>query len=272
MEIVATLGISILMGLLIDRLRSHSRTVGIAAVALGCIAVGDVVRAAPPPATDFGKPDPIADELRQLGPGAVAEYPLFGFDNFNIATYLIRQLRHNRPLFNGSLVGTLNEDLAAAANTADSPQAATGLWLGGVRDIVVTTGSPGPVGPAFHLRERLSGASIYSLGVPPTAGIAVLHGTDALAVPTRSAGLALDGTSELRLITRCRTWAKVRFGTVTAPAAQRLRIGGTNFQVTPRPTGLVIRLPLAGRITVVPIQSIGPHAVQISPPLLTACR
>ena len=113
--VLAALAGGFLAGILVDRLRASGRApVRLLALGVALIASVDIVQRPPSPAADLGRPDPIATALRGAD-GAVAEYPLFGFDNFALGPYLLRQIRHGRPLLNGSVVGTQSADLAMAA-------------------------------------------------------------------------------------------------------------------------------------------------------------
>ena len=160
LEILAVLAVAMLAGLAVDRLAERRAAwAPAAAVLVAALAIADVVRHAPPPAGDLGKPDPVATWL-STGHGAVAEYPLYGFDNYLLGIYLFRQLRHDRPLLNGSLEGTLSAELAAEANTPAQPRARIAVQRAGVRAIVVHPPTEMPTaGTGFTLARRFPDGS-----------------------------------------------------------------------------------------------------------------
>jgi hypothetical protein len=174
--IVASLGIAVLAALTIDRL-AQKRRVGLAlALGLAVIATADLVRRPPSAAADLGRADPVAVELGKRG-GAVAEYPLFGFDNHMIGPYLFRQLRHGRPLLNGAIPGTKSADLSTAAGDLRGPQARAALALGGVRELIVNSGTPKPIDPGFALAGRFGDRAVYGVGRQPgEVAVAALRG------------------------------------------------------------------------------------------------
>jgi hypothetical protein len=173
-EIVASLAVAMLTALLIDRLISMQAAVRMVAVGLALLAVVDVLERPPAPATDLGQADSTAEAL-SLGKGPIAEYPLFGFDNYQLGPYLLRQLRHGRPLLNGSISGTLAADLASAASTLQAPEAREALSIAGVRAAVVHPGSPIPE-DARVLTRLPDGTSIFKVPRDPTAAIATVRG------------------------------------------------------------------------------------------------
>lgn len=164
LEIVAALALAMLAGLAVDRLAAQRAVwAPAAALLLAAGAVADIARTPPAPAADLGAPDPIAAWLA-AGRGAVAEYPLYGFDDYQIGPYLFRQLRHGRPLLNGSIEGTLSADLAAAARRPIGTRARAALVRGGVREIVVHPTARTRVGRSFVLERRFPDGSVgYSL-------------------------------------------------------------------------------------------------------------
>lgn len=164
LEIVAALAAAVLAGLAVDRVAAQRAVwAPAAALLLAAGAIADVARRPPAPAGDLGSPDPIAAWLA-AGRGTVAEYPLYGFDDYHIGAYLFRQLRHGRPLLNGSIEGTLSADLAAAARRPTGARARAALERGGVREIVVHPATRTQPGPGFALERRFpDGSAGYSL-------------------------------------------------------------------------------------------------------------
>ena len=159
LEILVALAVAVLAGLAVDRLAAQRRAwapVAALLVAVGLIA--DVARTPPAPAGDLGSRDPVAAWLARAH-GAVAEYPLYGFDNYELGRYLFRQLRHGRPLLNGSIEGTLGAELAAAAASPSDPSAGPALRRAGVRAIVVHPPAEEPSGPGFLLARRFADGS-----------------------------------------------------------------------------------------------------------------
>jgi hypothetical protein len=160
LEILAALAVAMLAGLAVDRLAGWRPVwAPAAAVLIAAVAIADVVRDPPSPAGDLGSPDPVATWLAS-GRGPVAEYPLYGFDNYLLGRYLFRQLRHGRPLLNGSIEGTLSAKLAAAAGTPAGATARAALQRVGVRAIVVhpPTELP-PSGTGLTLARRFPDGS-----------------------------------------------------------------------------------------------------------------
>jgi hypothetical protein len=161
LEILAALAVGMLAGLAVDRLAGWRPIwAPAAAVLIAAVAIADVVRDPPPPAGDLGSRDPVATWLAS-GSGPVAEYPLYGFDNYLLGGYLFRQIRDGRPLLNGSIEGTLSGELAAAASTPTEAKARAALLRAGVRAIVVhpPTELP-PSGTGFTLVRRFPDGSV----------------------------------------------------------------------------------------------------------------
>jgi hypothetical protein len=148
-----------LAGLAVDRLaRSRAVWGSAAAVLISAVAIADVIGDPPPPAGDLGSPDPVATWLAS-GRGAVAEYPLYGFDNYLLGGYLFRQLRDGRPLLNGSIEGTFSAELASAASSLAEPGAKAALQRAGVRAIVIHPPAEMPAGAGFVLVRRFQDGS-----------------------------------------------------------------------------------------------------------------
>jgi hypothetical protein len=168
LAVLVSLAVAILAAFALDRLFAARQVVWSAAGGmLALAAAADLWRSLPDPAADLGSQDAVAEELA-AGSGAVAEYPLFGFDNDRIGDYLLRQLRHTRPLLNGSVDGTLSATLADAAGSLRSPQARAALTLAGVTDVVVNPPAETPSGAGFaFLRRSGDGAALYSVAPAP---------------------------------------------------------------------------------------------------------
>lgn len=159
LEILVALAVAVLAGLAVDRFAlARSAWASAAAAIIGAGLIADVVRTPPPPAGDLGSPDPVAVWLAG-GRGVVAEYPLFGFDNYELGRYLFRQLRHGRPLLNGSIDGTFSAKLATAASSLRNSGARAALLRAGARTIVVHPTAARPVGPGFVLVRRFPDGS-----------------------------------------------------------------------------------------------------------------
>ena len=137
-------------------------------------------------AIDVGAPsfpvdrDPELAALLRSTPGRVAEYPMFGFDNA-IGPYLVRQIRHGRPLLNGGLPGTVSAELAALAAQPLDPQSADALAVAGVTRVVAHDGAPVP----SDLVEvgRTSSGIVYDvpqLGNPAVAFVREVVGLEAV--------------------------------------------------------------------------------------------
>ncbi len=59
------------------------------------------------------------------------------FDNYRLGPYLFRQLRHGRPLLNGSVEDTVSADLSWRPQALRAPSARAALTLARVREVVV---------------------------------------------------------------------------------------------------------------------------------------
>jgi hypothetical protein len=235
--IVAALAVAFLAGVCVDRLRMSRRPyVRVAAVAAAVLAVADVVERPPEPAGDLGRSDNVAAGL-QNGRGTVAEYPLWGFDNYRFGPYLFRQLRHGRPLFNGSLDGTVAADLAAAAGAPDAPEAREALSLAKVRSVVVHEGSPRPPAVGFRRQREVGGdGAIYALIPIRDPAIVRAQGAyDLEAGPDRSPFQWLGAAARLRLVAEA-PLVTVRFDAVSPEVPRRVRFGSRLVDVSTAPT------------------------------------
>jgi hypothetical protein len=252
--IVAALAVACLAGALVDRLASSRRPgIRLAAVGLVVIALADIAERPPKPAADLGRPDPLAAALRG-GVGAVAEYPLYGFDNYNLGPYLLRQLRHGRPLLNGSIEGTTSADLARAAATPVASEARDALSLAGVRTVVVHAGVPGPRGPGFRLKERLGdGTSLYAVVRSPHAAVASARGAYAAeSGPDETPFQWLGPSAQIRVITADGRNALLALTAVSQGAPRTVRFGRKDIAVLTGPTQvrLCLRLGVRGTVSV----------------------
>ena len=175
-EIVVSLAVACLAGIFVDRVISSTRHFSsIAALAIALVALLDIARAPPPPAADAGRDDPIAAWLVE-GEGAVAEYPLFGFEQYDLGRYLFRQLVHGRPLFNGSIERTLSGELASVAGTP-GPQLRSALAIAGVRHLVAHEGVDlrGHAGLEVE-REFTDGSVGYAVRPAPAPAVVLIRG------------------------------------------------------------------------------------------------
>ena len=235
--IVVALGGGILAGALIDRIWAGRRlVVRLAAVALAGIAVGDLVERPAPPAADLDTPDAVAEILRG-GTGAVAEYPLFGFDNDALGPYLMRQLRHERSLHNGSVAGTPAADLASAAATVSAPEAREALALAGVSAIVIHPGSASPPAAGFRLLSRTNDTSVYAVSPVADAAIAaVRNGYPTEPAPDGTPFQWLGPEASLGVVARGRGPVSVAFDAVSPEVPRTLTFGNVRRQVATGPT------------------------------------
>jgi hypothetical protein len=259
--IVVALAASMLAGALVDRLAtSSSFLVRIAAIALVVFAIADIVERPPNPAADLGRADRLSNVL-QFGSGAVAEYPLFGFDNYALGPYLLRQLRHERPLFNGSIEGTLASDLAWTARTADAPEAREALSLAGVRTVVVHPGASVPNSAGFRPYARLpDGTSVYALTRAKNPVIASVRGAyPEEAGPDGTPFQWLAPEAELRVIADEGGPVTVTFDSVS-PGHSRVAQFGTIARVistAPTAVNLCVR-GIDGRTATLPVSTVPP--------------
>lgn len=243
-EIVASLGIAGLAGLAIDRLARRPQVAArVGAAVLGAIAVGELVREPPPPAADRGRADPLAQWLASR-PGAVAEYPLFGFEDYRLGGYLFRQLGHERPLLNGAVAGSLAADLAAAAPAADAPQAPAALAIAGVRSVVVHPGGVVPGAAEIRLRRTFpDGARGYDVPVARPAAVAVAR--SAHAAEAGADGLPftwLSPDAELRVAAGCAGRVLVRLTAVSQGVPRAADFGAARRRIGTAPTPLRLRV------------------------------
>jgi hypothetical protein len=223
---------------------------------LAALAIADVVERLPQPAGDLGTVDPVADELRR-DRGAVAEYPLFGFDNYELGRYLLRQLRHGRPLLNGSIEGTVAADLAAAASTLEAPEAPEALTLAGVRTAVVHADSPAPRRGRFRLEQRLGdGTSIYSVSpIENAAIVSVRGGYDAEAGPDGSQFRWLGPEAKLAIVADRTRRVTVRFDAVSPELPRTARFGTAMREISTAPTAVALCVRADRKGTTLPIST-----------------
>jgi hypothetical protein len=255
--ILAALAVACLAGLLVDQLSSsRRRLVQVAAAGLAVLAVADIVERPPKPGADLGRTDSVADVLRQER-GAVAEYPLFGFDNYELGRYLLRQLRHGRPLLNGSIEGTVAADLASAASTLEAPEAPEALALAGVRTAVVHPDSPAPRRGRFRLEQRLGdGTTIYSVSPIENAAIVSVRGAyDAEAGPDGSPFRWLGPQAKLAIVADHRRLVTVRFDAVSPELLRTARFGTATREISTAPIAVALCVRADRKGTKLPIST-----------------
>jgi hypothetical protein len=236
--VVTALATAFLAGFLVDRLGSGRRLgVQLATVALAVLAIGDVVERPPGPAADLGRKDPLAEALSH-GSGAVAEYPLFGFDNYQLGPYLLRQLQHRRPLLNGSIKGTTSADLASAASTPGAPVAREAFSLAGVRTLVAHPGVPAPPPTGFRREERLpDGTAVYAVAPMRQAAVASARGAyDFEAGPDGTPFQWLGTKAQIRAVARDARAVTLTFSAVSPEVPRSVRFGKVHREVATGPT------------------------------------
>jgi hypothetical protein len=232
-EVVVALAVAVLAGLFVDRLSAMGRSRGaLAAIAVAGLSVLDIAQKPPDPAANLGTPDPVAEWLEH-GSGAVAEYPLYGFYHHGIGPYLFRQLRHGRPLLNGSVPETLSADLSAAAASLESSQIRAALTLAGVSEIVMDSTSKKPIGRAFTPMHVSAAHTIYR--VNPTQGraaVAVLRGAyNPEPAPDGSPFQWLGRQGEVRVVAAKVGPVAVVFDAVSIGVPRTVRIGSSHGRV-----------------------------------------
>ncbi len=256
--VVMALSGSILAGAFIDRLAAGRRWLPrLAAVAIAVIALAEIAQRPPRPAGDLGRPDRLADILRD-SQGGVAEYPLFGFDNYQLGPYLIRQLRHGRPLLNGSIEGTTAADLAWAAKTANAPEAQEALTLAGVLTAVVHPGSPQPNATGFRRSTRLpDGTSVYAVAGVTNAVVASLRGAYAEETgPDGSPFQWLAPRAAVRVIAEGHGAATLTFDAVSPEIPRTVRFGTSRRAISTAPTPVRLCVRFADdRTATIPIRT-----------------
>jgi hypothetical protein len=260
-EIVVSLGVACLAGIFVDRVASSPRRfASIAALGIAFVALLDIARAPPPPAADAGRDDPIAAWLAK-GEGVVAEYPLFGFEHYEFGRYLFRQLAHGRPLFNGSIDGTLSADLASVASTS-GPQLHPALALAGVRHVVAheradLTGQPG-----LELERVFPDGSVgYAVRPAPAPAVVLIHG--AYGVEPAADGSPfrwLGPDAELQVIADPDRSVAVTFDAVSYRIARRVGFGAAGSrEILPSVTPVRLCVDVGtGRTTMLPISPTPP--------------
>jgi hypothetical protein len=240
-EIVAALGIAALAGLAVARLAERpGRSGRLLAALLAGVVVGDVLRQPPPVAADLGRQDPAVDWLRGAR-AAVAEYPLYGFQDYRLGPVLFRQIRHDRPLLNGGMEGTRSAELTAAASSDGAAQALPALRIAGVDRIVVDAGLPDPPGliPGPSL-----GPGRRAFAVPPGEG-AVVIADSAYGEEPGPAGRSFRWLSDgaaLRVLSSCDGVARVRLLAVSHTVPRALTLGDGRFTVGTAPTPVELRV------------------------------
>jgi hypothetical protein len=260
-EIVVALCLACLAGLALDRLSGYRGRLGaVLAVGVVTIALADVVERPPQPAADLGRPDPLASRLAH-GSGALAEYPLWGFDNYRLGPYLFRQLRHGRPLLNGSVDGTVASDLADAANPLTTPSARAALTLAGVRDVVVHPEAEQPHGPGFRLEGRFPDrTALYAVSWSQRPTVASLRGAyDAEPGPDGTPFRWLEPGATLRVVARGSQRIEVTFDAVSPAVGRVASIGGADRSVSTAPTRIKLCVHTSARGTAsLPVETVPP--------------
>jgi hypothetical protein len=237
--IVVSLAVAILAAFTLDRLAKHGRLGAALAAGLAVVAAADLIREPPQPAADLGRADPVAAVLN-AGTGPVAEYPLFGFDNHEIGTYLFRQLRHGRPLLNGAIAGTVSADLSSAAGDLGGPQARAALDLAGVRDLVTNPPAMPPTGEGFSLVARLGDQAVYKMLSPAgESAVAAVRGAyPPERGPDGSTFAWLGARARLAIVAQAGRPVAVTFEAVSHATPRRVRFGATEAVVGTAPTRL----------------------------------
>jgi hypothetical protein len=260
-EIVAALCLACLAGLALDRLSGYRGRLGVVlAVAALTMALADVVERPLQPAADLGRPDPLASQLAH-GSGPLAEYPLWGFDNYRLGPYLFRQLRHGRPLLNGSVKDTVAGDLADAANTLTTPSARAALTLAGVREVVVHPEAEQPQGPGFRLEGTFpDGTALYAVSWSRRPAVASLRGAyDAEPGPDGTPFRWLEPSATVRVVARGFQRIEVTFDAVSPGVGRAASIGGVDRSVSTAPTRIRLCVHTSARgTTSLPVETVPP--------------
>lgn len=256
-EIIAVLGIAALAGLFVARLAEREgRVGGLAAALLAGAVAADVVREPPPPAVDAGVPDAAVAWLAGAR-GAVAEFPLYGFQDYRLGPVLLRQMRHDRPLLNGGMAGTRSAQLTGAAMEGGGAQAVAALRVAGVDRVVVHPGAAAPGLPP----GRDVGGGVVGVVIPPGAA-AVARIESVYPEEPRPDGAPftwLGPGSSLRALSSCPGTVTVRFTAISHTVPRIVAIGATRVRVGTVPTPV--------RITILPGPAPAPELpVAMDPP------
>ena len=236
-EVVAALAVACLSALAVARASERPGRLGrLAAVGIVAAAAVDVVRAPPPAAADVGLPDPAAAWLAGAR-GAVAEYPLRGFDDYRLGPYLLRQTRHGRPLMNGSVAGSRSAELAEAAGAADGVQARSALVVAGVDRVIVNADATAPAPPGLTPGPPLGDGARGWLVPGGDAAVALARSAYAVEPgPDGSQFRWLGEGAVVRVHASCPGRARVSLTAVSHSAARRARIGTSTVAVGTSPT------------------------------------
>jgi hypothetical protein len=254
-EIVLSLAIACLAGLLVDRLTAKRARLGLALAGVVAVAaVIDLAKQPPSPAGDLDRPDPIAAWLSGSG-GAVAEYPLFGFGNDLVGPYLFRQLTHRRPLLNGSIPRTRGGDLGSAAGDLRSRGLLAPLSLGEVERFVVHPGGGRPNIAGVRSAARFADGTVgYAVNPVEHSVVALFRDAYAReAGPDGSPFQWLTDDSSLRVVSREKSDRfEVRFDTVSYGVPRKVVFGGGSRHVVgtaPTEVRLCVRAGPSGEAT-----------------------
>lgn len=137
--LIAQLGVALLLGLALSELRRTRTLRNLFRIASACILVsGGLSRwQSGLPTTSTVQTEGVIGVL-QTNSGPVVEFPLVSFDN-NVGPVLIRQLQHQRPIFNGGLSNTpTNHALSDVVAKIESPLSLATLQLAGVQTAIAT--------------------------------------------------------------------------------------------------------------------------------------
>jgi hypothetical protein len=174
---------------------------------------------------------PALSRLIAQRPGVVAEYPLFGQDNSSMGPYLLRQVFHGRPLFNGARTGTTNALLSSVAGDPTSQQTPAALALGGVTTVVMTGDQAPPRGAV--LLANVDGARVYAIGVVEQPSVALWVGTFAEEQSGGRTWRWLPPSARLSVVASQPGAYLVRTTLGTAPATRRVDVGGKTLITAP---------------------------------------
>lgn len=178
---MAALGLEVLRRTLTRRMPDDAlrRATGVAGVGFVCVASAAELTVVPGvPVTDLSTPPEYAAVRSLPSDGAIAEYPLTGPSDPQMAQYLLWQTRHGRPLLNGAPENTFAGAVREGVSRLSDPGTAPSLAAMGIQGVVVRPpDSAGDPPPGFEaLASEADGVAVWKVTARPSAVSAMGEG------------------------------------------------------------------------------------------------
>jgi hypothetical protein len=255
--VVVMLGLVLLaaMGMFTMVRRRRVLLQGVLLSLLLVITAGDLWAARPAHGTNKIVVPPTYLRLKDLPQGMAVEYPLVPAEQSNYGD-LFYQGWYDKPLLNGYIAGSPQENRALGLRDLSDPTTARGLKALGVRYVLVRQDwkvsrlpNPGRPGPQFRLITKDPYIALYELRVP---GDQVLVTPMDGFAPTEGVGsrefqwlLEREGTIELRgSCSPCIGTVRMKFGSFSRPRDVTVRAPNGAVLARARGTSRTLRFPV----------------------------